>query len=388
MDHAHPPARDGRGAPLTLAAATAATAAVAAVALVAGLAAPAAAASQATFEGIVPTASTVVHGNLGTYPAGSMAVRIDGTPATAYCIDVGTSIEPGEAGLVEGEWASSGVPALDVVAGILAAYFPNGDGPDGYRITGDDSQQAAATQAAIWHFTDGFELTRGSNDPVVEAGYAVVLAAAAAGALPPAGDPGVSLDVVPPASTSAEAGSLVGPFVVETTATHVTLSPSEGTTVADAAGRPLGGPVGDGTHFWLAKPTAGDGTVRATARAVVHAGRVFAKEGSQRLILASTVTTSVDAEAAASWSEPSTTSTTPPPTTTVRPPASTATPPTTTVRPPATAVTAPPASTATTSPVAPAPRPLGPRDGVGPLRGSAPRPPVGPEVATEAAGSL
>ena len=142
-----------------------------------------------------------------------MGMTVDGSPTTGYCIDIGTEIQPGESGLDEVDWDTSGVQNLDTVAGILAAYAPNGTGPAGYEITGTDAQQAAATQAAIWHFTDGFNLTVGDNDPVIEANYAAILAAAAAGALPAAGEPDVSLTITPPAATEAEAGVLVGPFV-------------------------------------------------------------------------------------------------------------------------------------------------------------------------------
>ena len=70
------------------------------------------------------------------------------------------------------------------MAGILATFAPEGTGPAAFEITGSTAQQAAATQAAIWHFTDGFDLTVGNNDPVIEANYAAILAAVIAGALP------------------------------------------------------------------------------------------------------------------------------------------------------------------------------------------------------------
>ena len=233
---------------------------------------------------------------------------------------------------------------LDTVAGILAAYAPNGTGPAGYEITGTVAQQAAATQAAIWHFTDGFNLTVGDNDPVIEANYAAILAAAAAGALPAAGEPDVSLTITPPAATEAEAGVLVGPFVVSTTASEVTLTPSAGVTVTDADGNPLSSPVTDGTEFFLTSPAAGTGSVTATATATVHTGRVFVKQGSQRLILAAPVDAAIDAQASASWTPLTTTSTTAPPETT-----------TTTAPPESTTTTAPPAeSTTTTVPITPA----------------------------------
>jgi len=340
--------------------------AVAALALVAGSASPAGAASEATFDDIVPGAYAQVQGDTGTFYAGLMAMTVDGSPATGYCIDIGTEIQPGETGLDEVDWATSGVPDLDTVAGILAAYFPNGTGPAGYEISGDDAERAAATQAAIWHFTDGFDLTVGANDPVIEANYAAILAAAADGALPSAGQPDVSLTIIPPADTSAEAGHPVGPYVVDTTASEVTLTPSAGVTITDADGNPLVGPVTDGTQFFLANPAEGPGSVTAAAQATVHSGRVFVKQGSQRLILASTVEAQVDAEAQATWTPATTTTTTPPETTTTTTPPET----TTTTAPPLESTTttvritpdvgsgpsAPAAPAAPAVPVAPAPR--------------------------------
>ena len=111
----------------------------------------------------------------------------------------------------------------------------------------------------------------------------------------------MSLTITPPAATEAEAGVLVGPFVVSTTASEVTLTPSAGVTVTDADGNPLASPVTDGTEFFLTSPAAGAGSVTATATATVHTGRVFVKQGSQRLILAAPVDAAIDAEAPASW---------------------------------------------------------------------------------------
>lgn len=296
---------------------------VALLAVGAALAAPAGAASEATFDDIVDGSHATVRGDLGAFPAGLMGMTIDGASgATGYCIDIGTEIMPGESGLAEVDWDTSGVPNLDVVGRVLANYHPNGSGPAGYEITGTDAQRAAATQAAIWHVTDGFDLTVGDNDPVIEANYAAILAAIDAGALPASGQPDVSLAITPPASTTGEAGQPVGPYVVATTASAVTLTPSAGLTVTDADGVPLAGPVTDGTEFFLVRDAEGAGSVSATADATVHAGRVFVKAGSQRLILATSVDTTVDVEVSASWTPPppeETTTTTAPPETTAPP---------------------------------------------------------------------
>ena len=165
-----------------------------------------------------------------------------------------------------------------------------------------DDRVAAATQAAIWHYTDGFELAGQGNDPVVVANYEAILAAVAAGVLPTFGEPGVSLDIEAPGTTEATAGEPIGPYVVRTTAGEVTLTGSPGAEIVDEHGEPLPGPVTDGTSFWLVSQEPGPATVTATAEATVLAGRAFAKPGVQRMILATTTTTTVDAEASGSQS--------------------------------------------------------------------------------------
>ena len=322
---------------------------LAVLAIVVGLASPALAASEATFTGLVPGASATVVGEAGAGvqrpTAGLMAMTIDGVPGSGYCIDLHTGITVGTSGIAEVDWDTSGVTNLGQVEQILGSYHPAGSGPAGYAITGTVAQRAAATQAAIWHVTDGFEMAPGENDPVIAANYDAIVRAVTDGVLPGFGEPSVSLAIVAPADTEAPLGEPVGPFVLNTTAASVTLTPSAGTTVTDATGAPLAGPYADGTEFWLLSDDVGQATVTASAEASVRAGRVFAKKGSQRLILATTVTTAVDAEAGASWVTPPTTEppTTEPPTTeppTTEPP--TMEPPTTeppTTEPPTTEVT-------------------------------------------------
>ena len=94
---------------------------------------------------------------------------------------------------------------------------------------------------------------------------------------------------------------------MSTTASSVTLTPGAGVTVTDGEGVPLAGPIVDGTEFFLLSDVDTTATVTASAEATVHTGRVFVKDGSQRLILATSVDTTVDAEASASWTTPPTT---------------------------------------------------------------------------------
>ena len=102
------------------------------------------------------------------------------------------------------------------------------------------AQKAAATQAAIWHYTDEYQLTDdGTNDQVIVDNYNAILAAVEDG-LEGFGEPTVSLSITPPESTSGEAGGQVGPYVVNTSADEVTLTPSEGVTLHNEDGSPFG----------------------------------------------------------------------------------------------------------------------------------------------------
>jgi TQXA domain-containing protein len=311
-----------------------AAAVIAAVAVVAGLvlgAAPPAGAATAAIVGKAPGESGSPHGTVGDhtgrYGGGLFDITIDGEPSKAYCIDINTPIS-GDPTYEEVDWAMADVDDLETVEAILRHYHPNGDGPDGFTLTGSDADRAMATQAAIWHFTDGFDLTEdpAHNPAAVIANYQAILGAVEHG-LEGFGEPDLTLAITPPAVTSGETGGLVGPYVVETTADAVTVTPSAGVTLHDATGEPFTGEITDGTELWLSSGSAGEGGLTATASAEATAGRVFRAEGQQTLILAAPVGIETGAEAAVSFRQPpppsSTTSTTVPiDTTTTMPPTS------------------------------------------------------------------
>lgn len=332
--------------------AAAVIAAIAAAAgLIAGLASPASAASTATVVGAAEGEHGSPHGTFPdgdgarAYPGGLFEIEIDGSvEGKAYCIDIATAGVSGE--YTEGDWATSGIDNLDIVAAILENYYPNGDGPSGYTLTGTNAEKAMGTQAAIWHFTNEFTLTDGSpNSAAVVANYEAILAAVEAGAISGTGEPSVTLSITPPGSTSGEAGSVVGPYVVNTTASSVTVTPSEGVTIVDSEGEPFTGEIVDGTELWLTSAGEGDGTISATASATATVGRVFLAEGQQSLILAAPVTVQAEAEATVSFTPQSTTTSSS--TTTTAPETTTTTVPTT----PETSV--PPTVPPTTVPITP-----------------------------------
>ena len=234
----------------------------AAAGLIAGMASPASAASTATVVGASAGEHGSPHGTFEggggaqAYPGGLFDILIDGSvEGQAYCIDIATAGVSGS--YTEADWATSGIENLDTVAAILENYYPNGDGPEGHQLSGSDAEKAMGTQAAIWHYTNGFTLTDGApNSAAVIANYEAILAAVADG-LTGNGEPTVTLEITPPASTEAAVGELVGPYVVNTTATSVEVTPSEGVTLHDAEGEPFTGEIVDGTELWLSSDGAG-----------------------------------------------------------------------------------------------------------------------------------
>jgi TQXA domain-containing protein len=344
-----------------------AAAAVASLAIAAGLvgalAAPSGAASEAEYTGPKDGHTALVEGTVGedeySHEAGLFDLVIDGeVDSSAYCIDFNTSLpdlEDGPVVLDEIEWDTSGVTNLAIVEAILANYHPNGVGPAGYQISGDNGQKAAATQAAIWHYTDEFDLsteTPGENPDAdddayyaqIVANYNKILAAVEADAIEGFGEPGVTLSIDSPDSTEGAAGELVGPYTTNTSAASVTLTPSEGVSLHNQDGSPFTGAVVDGTKVWLSSEAEGTGTIDVTAAATIGAGRVFFKQGVQRLVLASNVTTNASAQASVTFHagppQSTTSSSVPEETTTTVP----ITPQTTVLNTTTTAVPAQPAS--------------------------------------------
>ena len=287
----------------------------AAFGLILGLAGPAFAASVAENRGMANDQSAYIR---GTWPeganerqrAGMFNLEIDGdVDALAYCIDINTPIRTGDT-LDEIEWATSGVANLAKVEAILRWYHPNDVGPDEFPIAGTDQEKAAATQAAIWHYTDGYDLSQNAehNPQQIIDNYNAIIAAVDGG-LEGFGEPTVSLSITPPESTSGEAEGLVGPYLVNTSAAEVTLTPTEGVTLHNEDGSPFTDTIVDGTQIWLSASAEGEGSISASASAEVGAGRVFFTEGVQRMILASTVTIDATDEAPVSFTAAPTTTT-------------------------------------------------------------------------------
>ncbi|MFF8601476.1 Cys-Gln thioester bond-forming surface protein [Streptomyces sp. NPDC015232] len=162
---------------------------------------------------------------------------------------------------------------------------------------------AAATQAAIWHFSDDVEavpvnadaakLTKYLEDKAVELD-----------------EPTASLSLSP-SSVAGKAGGRLGPITVDTNSgtAKVSLAPGApaGVTIVDKDGKAVTD-VADGSKVYFDVPAGtADGTAELNVQAdtTVPIGRAFVatKVKSQTLILAGTSTSTVSAKATASWAK-------------------------------------------------------------------------------------
>ena len=109
-----------------------------------------------------------------TASAGEMLATVDGVPTQGYCIDFTHGISGG-ASLPEADWAQMPVPPgrIDSIAWVLNHFYPQDDPK--YPLQGTVAQKAASVQAAIWHFSDGFDLGTSGNDAVISANYTAIL---------------------------------------------------------------------------------------------------------------------------------------------------------------------------------------------------------------------
>lgn len=299
---------------------------------------------------------------LATIPTNLIGFELsDGTALGMYCVELHTDIDE-EHNMVERPWDAypsedspfnanrakinwvlhHGYPATGLDALAAALPTPPNDGLDTFEAI-------AATQAAVWHFSDGVDLNR--DDPLSGDGSDDANAADALAIYDYlTGDANVGIDEtqtptlkVSPAELSGAAGERIGPFTVNTTGAidAITADLPEGVRLTDVDGVELtAAAITDGTGLYLDVPAGtaeGDATFELTASAAIDTGRLFVGENydehaTQSLIVAKAETTTLTAGAGGSW---------------------TVTPPTTST--PTTTTTAPP--TTTTTEAAPAPQP-------------------------------
>ncbi|MFC7618603.1 thioester domain-containing protein [Actinokineospora soli] len=213
----------------------------------------------------------------------------------------------------------------------------------------EEHEAISATQAAIWHFSDGVDLNLEDASDRDDANQDIVALykhlVEKAEVLEKQPKPVLEIN---PDAVEGEAGGLVGPFTVTTngTITEIEKELPEGVELTDDKGAPVtADKIADGAKLFLKVPAdaeAGEGAFGLSTLSKVDIGRLFVVDGyhdnakgkgpAQSLIVAESEQTKVSDTAAAKWAiapttPPSTTTTTTPPvTTTTSAPAPTTTP--------------------------------------------------------------
>jgi TQXA domain-containing protein len=242
------------------------------------------------------------------FPASVMELEIGSATYVAYCIDLATSTPAIGTTYEEVAWSEANVGSdLPRINWILHNGYPNRTVEELRAVAGDGltrGSAAAATQAAIWHFSDGFVLEPSKNDPAIVALYAHLIDPSVNVGL--TAQPPVSISLSPE-DASGKAGELIGPFVVSTTASQLAVSTDLGLgeVIVDADGAPRTS-AGNGDELFVRVPAgtpAGQLTVTATGMATVQTGRVFVvpAQPAQKFILASAASTPALDTAVASW---------------------------------------------------------------------------------------
>lgn len=204
-----------------------------------------------------------------------------------YCIDIRTPLDT-ESPYAEGDWEESGVANLEEVRWVLLNGFPNVGAEElveasGGEVNADwtDTEVAevayAGTQAAVWHFTDGWDLlednpVKGGNSGEDEAVLAIYEHLTEdTGRVP---DPSeFTVDLEGEESATFEDGRF-GPYTVRSNAGPVTLG-AEGGRLETEDGDEVE-TLDDGEEFWIVlDEDTSEITVSGTAAYDLPVGRVF-----------------------------------------------------------------------------------------------------------------
>lgn len=276
----------------------------------------------------------------------------NGPTFNTYCVELRTDVDSHHPDMIEVPWDSYPDPSSPFhlnrahVNWILHNSYPGVDVESLSTAVGTEftdglstDEAIAATQAAIWHFTDDAALaddevkdtdeetpvdTGTDND--VRAVYDYLIGGA---------NVGISEQPVPelalePASGSGTAGEAIGPLTVSTTAESAALTAElpDGVTLVDAAGNEVADAVANGAELFVDVPRdaeAGNATIQLSASAELSIGRLWIgaenKEfPTQSMILATSEATSVDVTGTVEWeAAPEEETPAPPPTQTPAP---------------------------------------------------------------------
>lgn len=305
-----------------------------------------------------------VEGRNHSYNTGLIGFRLsDGTKLKMYCVEINTSIDRRHE-MIEQPWdkfPNSESPFhanRDKINWVLHHGFPAastdaitealGKLAEPVKFHNGLSQQEAvtATQAAVWHFSDGVKLRK--ENPVqgqgedtkkdVVALYDYLTGPANKGL---GNQPTPALEIAP-AEAKGKAGELIGPFKVSTTGqiTELKADLPEGVTITDKDAKELKAEdVKNGTELFLKVPEDaedGEATFKLKGAAPLATGRLFVGRNyqaphhtTQSLIVAQADKGKLSASAKGSWTAASTpttpTTTTPQETTSTTVPTTTST---------------------------------------------------------------
>lgn len=227
-------------------------------------------------------------------------VDLNSAPSFMFCIDIGTAIEFGVP-YAETGWEESNVKNLAKVARVLSQTN---------ATTTLDPVEIAAAQAAIWHFSDGFDLATNDarNDAAVIARYQALVDDAERN--PVSSEPAGTLSVTP-AKGSAAYGSPIFYDVATTSTDPIAIELSDSLVNAH--------PVVDGvcdiattintvtgaSRFCVtaAGPRSNVKVTLRTAAAPLSAGRVFVRPNRQKLIIGKPGIAQANQTVAASWTD-------------------------------------------------------------------------------------
>jgi TQXA domain-containing protein len=270
----------------------------------------------------------------------------DGTRLQMYCVEINTDIDKKHK-MVEKPWDSYPNEASpfnenrDKINWVLHNGYPV-VGTEALTTllteqgttlkNGIDAKEAiSATQAAVWHFSDGTNLNEKNPLPAgpqsakadVVALYRYLVGEANVGITD---QPTAALEIAPN-DLSGEAGTRIGPFTVSTTGDvdKLTTSLPDGVKITDVDGVELtADKIKNGAALYLDVPAdaeEGAGTFELTATASVDTGRLFVgekygkKKKTQSLIVATAESSEIVASAGGRWTAApvtTTTETTPP----------------------------------------------------------------------------
>lgn len=295
--------------------------------------------------------------------ASLLGIDLDGDSKpdlSTYCVEIDVDAIGG-ADMVEKSWADfpgdDAVAQPDKVLWVLHHSYPSITVDELRAASGannvDTKDAITGTQAAIWHFANGANLSQAN--PAVTKIYEYLTGDANEGMEE---QPAASLSITPGEIKDVEAGSKAGEFTLSTNAKNVKVALADGTPegvkIVDEAGVEIT-QFDDGTKFWLSAPAGeavGAATVKAEAKAQVEKGRLFVgksdKHRTQTLIVAASNKGKAKAEASAKWVEKAVPP--PPSTTTVPPTTTTEVAPTTTTEVAPSTTTAAPAPSTTVAP--------------------------------------